>query len=514
MTQGPQSIGTGPSGIGGSGGGGGGVTQAQVTTSINNAITSTSIYRDNVAVGIAPSAAEFASPNTGDVATVWLSNGNSEVWEYSGTAWARKLSVSPAINRVRAILDQGNLANATMTNTVGANGTSEGVTITDSTTSAAGRVDAIPFTIGELDSRVVKIVMAKETGETHACRFAIRGPVVNSWVQFEPSTGEFGTGGTLSQLHGVPSMVVFDTGESWTLYIEFFDSPSEEVVSLEISPAIALANGSGTEAPAGNVTGSITIYSLDLHAEPVPGLPTFIRRQYQEGVIYSPLLDPPEYWFTSRGFSPETITNSGTVPLTLTAPDVASRGMLGAVGNGNVAVSFSGSTTYLAPMTGALNGVTNFCVLMAVRIDDLATQQDVFRLREQVILRIRTDGNLQAYINTNNQWRSDWSLSLSTGWGLIGLEFANDTVTARVNGTAGTGSSAGGFGISNANTSANASIGSHGVGGYFSGLIGETILTVQQCTHEHLLRLEGYLAWLYGIADVLPFDHPYKYTRP
>ena len=48
----------------------------------------------------------------------------------------------------------------------------------------------------------------------------------------------------------------------------------------------------------------------------------------------------------------------------------------------------------------------------------------------------------------------------------------------------------------------------------FDGLLGEIIIWNKEISVLEIQKIEGYLAWKWGLVDNLPSDHPYKKRRP
>lgn len=53
-----------------------------------------------------------------------------------------------------------------------------------------------------------------------------------------------------------------------------------------------------------------------------------------------------------------------------------------------------------------------------------------------------------------------------------------------------------------------------GGGSYFNGQIGEVVLMDTLATTDERQKIEGYLAWKWGLEDGLPIGHPYKSAAP
>ena len=49
---------------------------------------------------------------------------------------------------------------------------------------------------------------------------------------------------------------------------------------------------------------------------------------------------------------------------------------------------------------------------------------------------------------------------------------------------------------------------------YISGLVGEFIIVADDVTDETRQKIEGYLAWKWGLQDDLPEGHPYETGAP
>jgi len=52
------------------------------------------------------------------------------------------------------------------------------------------------------------------------------------------------------------------------------------------------------------------------------------------------------------------------------------------------------------------------------------------------------------------------------------------------------------------------------LGAKTSGVIAEVVSIGDDCSDTEATKIEGYLAWKWGLVDKLPSDHPYKYAPP
>lgn len=57
-------------------------------------------------------------------------------------------------------------------------------------------------------------------------------------------------------------------------------------------------------------------------------------------------------------------------------------------------------------------------------------------------------------------------------------------------------------------------MGSGGSSLFFDGSMGEIIITDDYPSNDDIEKIEGYLAWKWGLEDNLPTDHTYKTIPP
>lgn len=197
---------------------------------------------------------------------------------------------------------------------------------------------------------------------------------------------------------------------------------------------------------------------------------------------------------------------------------------------------FGGKRLTLPSSTGMLNGAAGWCAAFSLyRIDGGAMSQALFFAETNAlntsrallavegptddkprIVSRRANGDSAAVLDASGTvGNQDYALVVG------GVDLASQTARVRANGTETVGTSFGTAGSAFSTTDSysgpylldsNAS-GSGGSEQYI-GNVGEIVLYNGPISQAEMEKLDGYLAWTWGMLDKLPSDHPYKTTQP
>jgi hypothetical protein len=181
----------------------------------------------------------------------------------------------------------------------------------------------------------------------------------------------------------------------------------------------------------------------------------------------------------------------------------------------NLGVNFTGSQSFLTPLSGIINNQTGFMILSynsASLIDITGLKQDsdgtigIQLVMESNIQKIRVWGGATlvsgATISQNTRFMNGYQF-VAGGAAGTSILYANGAQTAVSSGTGPTLS-----GTSQYMVGAYSSSG--GTQELFQGVINEIVLFNVILTTAQRQQVEGYLAWKWGLVTSLPNGHPYK----
>jgi hypothetical protein len=181
----------------------------------------------------------------------------------------------------------------------------------------------------------------------------------------------------------------------------------------------------------------------------------------------------------------------------------------------NLGVNFTGSQSFLTPLSGIINNQTGFMILSynsASLIDITGLKQDsdgtigIQLVMESNIQKIRVWGGATlvsgATISQNTRFMNGYQF-VAGGAAGTSILYANGAQTAVSSGTGPTLS-----GTSQYMVGAYSSSG--GTQELFQGVINEIVLFNVILTTAQRQQVEGYLAWKWGLISSLPNGHPYK----
>lgn len=190
-------------------------------------------------------------------------------------------------------------------------------------------------------------------------------------------------------------------------------------------------------------------------------------------------------------------------------------------GYSNPNITFDGSNDVLTRTPGSFGyGTGNFAILAVVaptaRTSSFGSEiisQHVYGLNADFAFQISTAGNLK-YLGTNgtNNLASSTTVPLNTRSIVEVTRTSNDHVLY-IN-ASNVGSATITDSIANTSSAAIGGSNNNNPNSAFAGAIGEMLVVPTTLSTTDRQKLEGYLAWKWGLQADLPVGHPYKNTPP